>query len=97
MLESLTVDAFRPLEGSAFLLTDAAPEPAELSLVEVRSLGEGGGGRAPFALLFRGPPGAPVYAQQTMRLRHAELGDLEIFLVPVANTPAGADYEAIFT
>lgn len=97
MLEAITIDTFRPHEGSAFVLEDPNREPVELRLTEVRSLGESSGQREPFALLFRGPPGAPVYAQQTARLVHTELGALEIFLVPVAATADGADYEAIFT
>jgi hypothetical protein len=50
------------------------------------------GGRAPFSLVFRGGPTPPL-PQRIHRVEHAELGALEIFLVPV-----GPDrYEAVFT
>jgi hypothetical protein len=97
VLGDLTIDSFRPHGGSVFTLDDAERGPVELTLAEVRSLGEQSGEREPFALLFRGPPGAPVYGQQTVRLQHEQLGELGIFIVPVGNGPDGADYEAIFT
>ena len=98
MGDALTIDSFRPHEGSTFVLHAAPEHRFELALTAVRALGAGGhGSREPFALDFRGPPGAPVLAQQTYRLVHDELGELDVFLVPVGVTPEGADYEAIFT
>ncbi|WP_022834974.1 DUF6916 family protein [Salisaeta longa] len=49
-----------------------------------------------FSLLFEGPE-APVLQQQTCRLKHAEMGELALFLVPVQGGGAKQRYyEAIF-
>lgn len=93
----LTIDSFRPHEGSAFVLHAAGEHRFDLVLTGVRALGAGFGDRdTAFALDFRGPA-APVLAQGSYRLSHEQAGEHEIFLVPVAATPEGADYEAIFT
>ncbi len=98
MAGALTIDTFRPHAGSTFVLHATPEHRFELALIGVRALGSGShGSREPFALDFRGTAGAPTLAQQTYRLSHEELGDQEIFLVPVGVTPEGADYEAIFT
>lgn len=48
-----------------------------------------------FSLLFRGAP-APMFAQQTVTLRHPALGDQPIFVAPVAADAEGVSYEAVF-
>jgi hypothetical protein len=88
-LEELTVDQFAALRGERFRI--GAP-PFEAELVEVTEIPREPGGRAPFSLVFQGGPGAPL-PQRIHRVEHAELGAMEIFLVPIA-----ADrYEAVFT
>lgn len=47
-----------------------------------------------FTLLFDGPD--TLLPQQTYRLRHERLGELELFLVPVARTAAGYQYQSVF-
>jgi hypothetical protein len=81
----LTIGSFAPHQGSRFALGGA-----QLELAEVKSLGAGTGAREPFSLLFLGPPELP---QRIHRLEHAELGVLELFLVPIGP----GRYEAIFT
>ena len=49
----------------------------------------------PFALLFRGPADTPL-PQRLYSIRHEELGDLVLFLVPVGIDEEGRYYEAIF-
>ncbi len=49
-----------------------------------------------FSLIFRGPS-QPILTQGIRRLAHECLGEIDLFLVPVASTPEGADYEAAFT
>jgi hypothetical protein len=49
-----------------------------------------------FSLVFRGPP-EPLLAQAIYPLRHAGLGLLEIFLVPIARDDGGATYQAVFS
>jgi hypothetical protein len=102
VLDALTVDTFAPAVGDVFVLEHGEGGPLELELREARLIDAGApavgadGARAPFSLLFRGPLD-PVLPQQIHRLRHHALGALEIFIVPVARTAEGVDYEAIFT
>ena len=51
--------------------------------------------RRQFSLLFRGPVD-PFLSQGTYRLDHAELGALDIFLVPIGPDAEGMRYEAVF-
>ena len=51
--------------------------------------------RAPFSLIFTGPP-QPIFQQGTYRLEHPELPVLELFVVPVTPGADGARYQVIF-
>ncbi len=56
-----------------------------------------GGELSTYALVFRAPPRRAAHAPQgTYRLTHAELGTLEVFLVPIGPDAGGMRYEAIF-
>jgi hypothetical protein len=70
----------------------------EFVLVEARPLPEGqvrNPARAPFSLLFRNT--APIlFPQQMYPLRHPRMGEIGIFLVPVAQERAGFLYQAVF-
>jgi hypothetical protein len=92
MLEKLTVDDFRPLLNDRFRIAPDGAEAFEVELVEVTELSREPGGRAPFSLVFRGGPNPPV-EQAVYHVAHDELGELEIFLVPIAVDR----YQAIFT
>ena len=97
MAALLTLDDFRPALRETFTLALDGGASLALVLEEARPIGEGRfSEREPFALLFRGPPDPPL-PQATYRLGHDGLGELEIFIVPVAATRDGRDYEAIFT
>lgn len=68
-----------------FVLVEARPLPAS----------HAGVARAPFSLLFRN--GAPiVFPQKIYPLRHARVGEVGIFLVPIAQERAGFLYQAVF-
>ena len=94
-LEALTAATFAPHVGETFALA-AEPEPIALVLESVTTLADRPGGRDPFSLLFRGPA-EPLLPQSIRRLEHAELGVLEIFIVPLTPDAGGARYEAIFS
>jgi hypothetical protein len=94
-LADLTAATFAPYVGDTFALA-AEPQAVELVLAEVTTLADRPGGRDPFSLLFRGPP-QPNLPQAIHRLEHAQLGALEIFVVPLAPDDAGTRYEAIFS
>jgi uncharacterized protein DUF6916 len=57
--------------------------------------GPDGTERRQFSLLFRGPAD-PILPQRTHRLEHADLGALDIFLVPLGPDSEGMRYEAVF-
>lgn len=96
MAEPLTVEDFRPRVGETFAIRGEDGAGVELELTEARGLGESYREREAFALLFRGPVD-PALPQATYRVAHDGLGELEIFIVPVARNDVGTDYEAIFT
>lgn len=97
MLDKLTKETFEARKGEAFKLTDEAAGEVELKLAEVQGTGlQGKAPREQFSLHFHGPP-EPVLPQQIYRLENAEMGALDIFLVPVARDDEGTTYEAVFT
>jgi Domain of unknown function (DUF6916) len=95
-LAALTAADFEAVAGSDFRVAGSAPDPPALSLARVVRLAEPPPGhRQPFSLRFRGPA-VPVLEQGIHRLVHAEMGELEIFLVPIAADQDSRTYEAVF-
>ncbi len=96
--EPLTLELFAGRVGEPFRLRVAEGEVLDLRLAEAISLGEpyGADHRAPFSIVFSGPP-QPIVGQRIYPLDHDELGTLELFLVPIRPDAAGARYEAVFT
>ena len=94
-LAALTLATFEPLVGDGFSV-DADPVALEFVLESASAAGEWPGGRDPFSLIFVGP-GEPMLPQAIYALRHADLGVLEIFIVPIARNADGVRYQAIFT
>ncbi|NQT89285.1 hypothetical protein HQ560_21130 [bacterium] len=83
--------------GRTFRL-DAEPEAIDMTLTEAAAVGAppaDGSMRQAFSLVFTGPPGC-VLPQQTYQLIHQEMGELDIFLVPIGSDEEGTQYEAIF-
>jgi len=52
--------------------------------------------RAPFSIVFRGPP-EPLLDQDTYKVKNDAMGAMEIFLVPLGPDSTGMRYEAVFT
>lgn len=99
MLDQLTLQSFEPHVGSQFELTYASDETIIVALNEASAIGKepSDGRRHAFALLFSGPADPPL-EQQVCRLKHEQLDELEVFLVPVNQTEDGQRlYEAVFT
>jgi hypothetical protein len=97
-LAALTYDMFAGRVGETFR-DDAAG--LELELVEVEDLtpiarNVPAGARTPFSLMFRGPA-EPAVAQGIRSLGHDEIGELAIFIVPVAKEADGMRYQAVFS
>jgi hypothetical protein len=76
-------------------------EPVDLELNHVSDLNPASTatpeGRQPFSLEFLGPVSSHYLPQHIYRLEHAQLGVLEIFLVPLGPEQGRMRYEAIFT
>jgi hypothetical protein len=102
MPEQLSKDDFAQHLNTKFrvLLTDAESAPEiDLELdevVEFPTLTHSRSDVERFSLFFYGPNN--IFLPQCIyRLAHEQLGEHEIFLVPVAQDPRGFRYEAIFS
>lgn len=98
MLDKLTKEAFEPRKGESFRLThETASGELELTLASVQGTGlQGKAPREQFSLHFHGPR-EPVLPQQIYHLENAEMGAMDLFLVPIARDAEGMIYEAVFT
>jgi hypothetical protein len=99
VLENLTSETFEPLVGSSFWVEFPNDAKVELRLDRVGKVMESEAARLPrhpFSIFFAGPRSF-LLRQHTYRVTHESLGPLEIFLVPVGETPDTYQYEAVFT
>jgi hypothetical protein len=90
-MRELSVDDFEPHVGAAYGLDGS---DVSLILEAARALPGSprpGGG---FRLSFRGPR-EPLLPQAIYAMRRGE-EVLDLFIVPIAQTDAGAEYEAVF-
>ena len=103
MLEAMELSRFEGLVGQSFELVLEGAETVPLELTEAGPVGELSaeqaaelGKRTPFSLVFRGP--AELLLPQAIRtLRHAEIGELSLFLVQLEQTAESSRFEAVFT
>lgn len=98
MLQDLNAASFEAHLNTHFQVHYGGNAPLEIMLSEVRLLEPHPGPRAqPFSLYFSGP-GSPVLQQQIFRLVHEQMGELDLFLVPIGPHPkrGGMSYEAVF-
>jgi hypothetical protein len=86
----LVIEEFGGRVGETFTATAAEGEPFELTLAacergsdEAVAHWEAEIGKVPFSLMFETGEQA-VWPQQTFTLRHGELGEFPLFLVPLA-------------
>ena len=95
-LTDIVRDDLDSIIGDSF--TVSAEPTTDLVLHEVSLLQSGPEGldeSRSFSVLFRGPTD-PALEQATYVLNHAELGDLPLFLVPIAADETSRTYEAVF-
>jgi hypothetical protein len=94
-LASFTVDTFHGRVGETFSLP---ADGVDLALVSAEAKPAGPGIRegGAFSLLFHGPA-EPMLEQAIRRVKHPELGEFGLFLVPVGRTAGGYEYEAAFS
>ncbi len=95
-MELLTLDHFTGCVNETFhaALNDG---DIEFVLVEARALqgAAPGAARVPFSLLFRNGA-ALLFPQQIYQMRHPRVGNVGIFLVPIAREREGFLYQAVF-
>jgi hypothetical protein len=93
----LTIDSFAPCLNQGFSI--ALEESAlELTLVQTKRLPVTpfpGMLREPFSLRFRSAS-QTVLPQRIYPMRNAVIGEIEMFIMPIARDAAGVVYEAIF-
>ena len=95
MPELLTRAAFAPHQNTVFTVQLGEDEHVDMELVEVSERTPEGFDGEQFSLVFQGPH-EPVLGQRIYPMKHAELGQLELFLVPIGEPPSGRLYEAFF-
>ena len=94
MSEHLTRDAFAEQLNTRFDIYFSPVKPSETQLVEVSELRKYARQEI-FSLIFLAPPDVPL-EQRIYDVRHAALGALELFLVPIERDESGIKYEALF-
>ena len=95
-MDLLTVEQFSGCVNETFR-AEINDGEIEFVLVEARPIQPPPGEllRAPFSLLFRNTSSF-LFPQQTYRMRHSRVGEVGIFLVPIAREREGFLYQAIF-
>jgi hypothetical protein len=88
------LSSFTEQVGSTFDVMDVMPTSFGLKLTRVIAHAKTDHNEA-FSVFFLGPLDR-FMSQGTRRLHHTQLGELELFLVPVAKTNDGFEYEAAF-
>lgn len=94
MSEAATHGDFEKNLATAFRIAPDSREPMELTLSQVSEL-RTSPGQENFSIVFRGPADR-LLSQGTYTLAHDRLGELDIFIVPVARDEQGISYEAVF-
>ena len=94
-LAAVGIDDFRPHLGSQFD-AQAAGGVVEMKLSRVDPAGESGRKGGAFSLIFAAPRG-PWLPQAIYPMRHAALGAMEVFLVPIGPVGDANGYQAICT
>ena len=89
------VETFAPHVGTDFTATVTDAQSIPLRLTEVQP-GQSNERVLQFSLLFRGPL-TPSLPQNTYHLAHGHLGEMDLFLVPVAREADGMMYQAVFS
>jgi hypothetical protein len=93
-MERLDAARFDKHVGSQFDVDDCSLAGLSLSLTKLVQHAKSENHEA-FSLFFHGPK-EPLLAQGIRKLRHPEIGEIDIFLVPVSKLSDGYEYEAVF-
>ncbi len=101
MLDTLNKEDFEAHAGSKVQVSLEGESVCELDMVEAVHIGAKiarGASRHAFSVLFSGSEDLQL-EQRIYHVEHAELGAMELFLVPLGPDPAGGAmlFEAVFT
>ncbi|ACK66018.1 conserved hypothetical protein [Rippkaea orientalis PCC 8801] len=103
MITNLEKSLFDNYLEDEFYIKMSESESIQFKLVEVESLQTNQRRKPsnkirsqPFSLIFVGPL-TPIFNQSIYQLSHPQLGEIEIFLVPLGESDTGIEYQAIFT
>jgi len=106
MQDILTAPVFSQHLDQIFTIHIDGMDPVELTLTEVEitklSTLDARYGlspeewRTPFSLMFRGPYD-PLLPQRLYDFSHPEMGDFQIFIVPLGRGKTGTTYQSVFT
>ncbi len=98
MLNRLTHEDFAPYLYQIFHIHVESLEPIEAELIEVSALGAPAfDQRPPFSIILRTRQKDQYLIQAIYQVKHAEMGTLDLFLVPLGPDKEGMRYEAVFT
>jgi hypothetical protein len=92
--DTLTHEAFAKHLGTKFEIQVESDKAIELELTEVSEL-EQSERQEQFAIVFRSP-NEVFLGQGIQRMEHEQLGQFEIFIVPISRDDKGDRYEAVF-
>ena len=98
MPAELTEKEFSKHVNTTFVATLDGGGHAELELDEVKAYpGHPGDqqGLERFSVYFKGPA-TPFLPQHTYNIKHEEMGEFELFIVPLSRNEQGSRYEAVF-
>jgi hypothetical protein len=88
------LEEYLPHVGSGFEVRYPDGSVIPLMLAEARDLGSTAQ-QEQFTITFQGPA-QPFLPQGTYGLIHGGLGEMALFLVPIAQSPEGYLYQAVF-
>jgi hypothetical protein len=92
----LTIDLFKDKVGQVWTIDEPKAPPIELTLIEVEPLRNYAKlEREPFSLLLT-TTGNFVLPQRMYGLKHATLGAMPLFLVPIGREGEVTTYQALF-
>lgn len=98
MAATPTAEEFRQHLGTRFGVRLDTPRPIELELTEVKDYNVQANDESKmerFSLFFQGPDDI-MLKQGTLTLDHPSMGELLLFMVPIARDPQGFRYEVVF-
>jgi hypothetical protein len=94
MPETYSIETFEGQLNTSFQMHYGDSRSAELKLMSVTDVGSSERQKQ-FSLVFLGPSDAPIL-QGIYRVEHDELGEIDLFLVPIGRDNNGVSYEAVF-